>query len=102
MKRPEYLFCASVVLLAVSFEGCARRVVEAPAIASAELKAFAPLPEVASGKEPITGEKFALGRMLYYEARLSKSQKVSCNSCHGLSTYGVDNQPTSEGHKGQR
>jgi cytochrome c peroxidase len=40
--------------------------------------------------------------MLYFEPRLSKSQKISCNSCHDLATYGVDNEPTSDGHKGQK
>ena len=40
--------------------------------------------------------------MLYYEPRLSKSQEISCNSCHLLDKYGVDAQPTSDGHKGQR
>jgi len=39
--------------------------------------------------------------MLYYETRLSKNQKISCNSCHLLDQYGVDNQPTSDGHMGQ-
>lgn len=44
----------------------------------------------------------ALGRMLYFETRLSKNHDVSCNSCHGLDTYGVDNKPLSEGHRGQK
>jgi cytochrome c peroxidase len=39
--------------------------------------------------------------MLYYEKRLSKSQTISCNSCHDLAAYGADGQPTSAGHKGQ-
>jgi cytochrome c peroxidase len=39
--------------------------------------------------------------MLYYEPRLSRSQDISCNSCHDLASYGVDNQPTSDGFKGQ-
>jgi cytochrome c peroxidase len=43
-----------------------------------------------------------LGRMLYYEPRLSKAQQISCNSCHMLDKYGVDDQPTSDGHKGQK
>lgn len=38
--------------------------------------------------------------MLYYDPRLSKSQSVSCNSCHPLSNYGVDGKPVSAGHKG--
>lgn len=72
-------------------------------IAPARLKIFKPLPETMdSQKNPITAAKVDLGRMLYYENRLSKSQKFSCNSCHLLDQYGVDNQPTSEGHKGKR
>ena len=68
-----------------------------------KLKMFAPLPDAfpTQGAAP-TEEKINLGRMLYYEPRLSKSQKISCNSCHGLSTYGVDGEPTSSGHRGQK
>lgn len=40
--------------------------------------------------------------MLYYRPRLSKSQKISCNTCRDLNSYGVDNEATSEGHKGQK
>lgn len=65
-------------------------------------KMFAALPaEYASPDNPLTDEKIALGRMLYFDARLSKNQDVSCNSCHALDSYGVDGQPTSPGHKGQ-
>ena len=65
--------------------------------------AFAPLPEVADSKEnPITAEKVALGKKLYLDTRLSKDETLSCNSCHNLKTFGVDNEPTSPGHKGQR
>jgi cytochrome c peroxidase len=71
-------------------------------INAVKLQLFEPLPEVMTSKSnAITGAKEALGRMLFYEPRLSKSQQISCNSCHGLGTYGVDNQPTSDGHKGQ-
>ena len=50
----------------------------------------------------MTDAKETLGRMLYYEPRLSKGQDISCNSCHMLDKYGVDLQPTSDGHKGKR
>jgi cytochrome c peroxidase len=71
------------------------------AIDAAQIRAYQPLPEVmASAVNPITAEKVVLGRMLYYEPRLSKSQEISCNSCHLLNQYGVDGQPTSDGHKG--
>ena len=70
---------------------------------SARLGVFKALPPVMdSAANPITEEKVVLGRMLYYDARLSKGQDVSCNSCHELSRYGVDNQPVSDGHKGQK
>jgi cytochrome c peroxidase len=67
-----------------------------------ELKIFQPLPtKFDSDKNPITEEKVTLGRVLYYETRLSKNHDLSCNSCHDLAGYGVDNKPTSPGHKGQ-
>jgi cytochrome c peroxidase len=50
---------------------------------------------------PSTAEKVELGRLLYFDKRLSKNHDVSCNSCHGLNTYGVDNQMTSMGHRHQ-
>lgn len=64
---------------------------------------FKPLPaKFDSERNPVTEEKVKLGRMLYYENRLSLNQDISCNSCHLLDKYGVDNEATSAGHKGQR
>jgi cytochrome c peroxidase len=64
---------------------------------------FQPLPMTAENPaNPLTPEKIALGKSLYNDARFSQSKKISCNSCHLLSSYGVDHQPTSNGHKGQR
>ncbi len=63
-------------------------------------KYFKPLPKVADSKHnPVTPEKVELGKMLYYDPRLSKSGMISCNTCHNLATYGVDNLPTSIGHR---
>ncbi|WP_299806185.1 cytochrome-c peroxidase [uncultured Shewanella sp.] len=47
-------------------------------------------------------EKVELGKMLFFEPRLSKSGFISCNSCHNLSTGGVDALPTSIGHNWQQ
>jgi cytochrome c peroxidase len=70
---------------------------------SARLGIFKALPPVMdSAANPITEEKVVLGRMLYYDPRLSRGQDVSCNSCHELNKYGVDNQPVSDGDKGQK
>ena len=43
-----------------------------------------------------------LGRMLFFDKRLSKKQDLSCNSCHDLEHYGVDGQITSVGAEGKR
>ncbi len=105
MKRctTVLIFGTAVVLISVA---CGKKP-EAPAVTAVEidplnLQMFQPLPELMrSDENPITDEKVALGRMLYYESRLSKSQEISCNSCHMLDRFGVDGQPTSDGHKGK-
>ena len=91
------IILAAVALLA----GCASKPSPAPA-ADAKLKMFAPLPATIPAKVSGPGEaQVGLGRMLFYDARLSKSQTISCNSCHDLAKYGVDGAPTSEGFQGQ-
>ena len=47
-------------------------------------------------------ELVALGQALFHEKRLSAGKDVSCNSCHTLTNFGVDGQPTSTGFKGQK
>jgi cytochrome c peroxidase len=65
--------------------------------------AFSPLPESApSTDNPLTPEKIALGKSLYFDTRLSKNRKMSCNTCHNVANFGVDNEPTSPGHLGER
>lgn len=51
---------------------------------------------------PATPDKVALGRMLYFEPRLSSSHAISCNTCHMIGMGGVDLQETSLGHRWQR
>ncbi len=64
---------------------------------------FHPLPQIAEDPDnPLSPEKIALGKRLYYDKRLSKNENISCNSCHNLETYGVDNEPTSEGDTGEK
>ena len=43
-------------------------------------------------------ELIELGKMLFYEPRLSKSGLISCNTCHNMATFGVDQLPVSIGH----
>jgi cytochrome c peroxidase len=61
---------------------------------------FKPIPDkapVIKGNEA-TQEKVLLGKMLYFEPRLSKSGLISCNTCHNVGMGGADFQPTSTGH----
>lgn len=71
--------------------------VEVPAQYKAMFKTVDKIPVAAADKD-----KVELGRMLYYDTRLSASQTISCNSCHVLDAYGVDHEPTSPGHEGAR
>lgn len=63
---------------------------------------FKPLPsEMEAGEYQVTNELTHLGRMLFYDPRLSISQQMSCNTCHLLNDYGVDGLSTSLGHDGK-
>lgn len=41
-----------------------------------------------------------LGKVLFYESRLSVNRLQSCNSCHDLTSFGMDAIPVSKGHDG--
>lgn len=49
---------------------------------------------------PYDKEKAILGKQLYMDTSLSKDGKVSCNTCHDLKKYGVDNEIFSIGADG--
>ena len=50
---------------------------------------------------PSSPAKIELGKMLYFDPRLSASHAISCNSCHNLGLGGADAEPTSLGHRWQ-
>jgi len=54
-------------------------------------------PPVIDGNAATT-EKIELGKMLFFDPRLSKSGFISCNSCHNVGMGGIDYQETSTGH----
>lgn len=61
---------------------------------------FKPIPDKAPAikDNDATPEKIELGKMLYFDPRLSKSGLISCNTCHNVGMGGVDYQQTSTGH----
>lgn len=53
-------------------------------------------------KVVVNYNEVALGRTLFTEVGLSGNGTQSCNSCHNLNNYGVDNEVTSLGSTGVR
>ena len=52
-------------------------------------------------QNPVTREKAALGKQLFFDPLLSGDRTVSCATCHNLAEGGDDNLPTAIGIKGQ-
>ena len=77
---------------------------EGPAIRAQAAALFEVVPAVAPelADNPLTDEKVELGKMLYFEPRLSSSWLISCNTCHNLSLGGIDLMETSIGHGWQK
>jgi cytochrome c peroxidase len=60
---------------------------------------FGPLPQVMfSEKNPITPEKVKLGKLLFYETRISVDGTVSCARCHPIGLYAADGLKKSIGN----
>jgi cytochrome c peroxidase len=66
--------------------------------------AFKPVPAAAPVLKgnPASPARVDLGRMLYFDPRLSASQLISCNTCHNVGLAGADLQETSVGHGWQK
>ena len=54
----------------------------------------------ASADNPTTDEKVELGKILFFDPRLSSTGTVSCNSCHNVMAGGDDNRSVSVGIDG--
>ena len=60
---------------------------------------FDVLPEVfPSDNNPLTPEKIKLGKMLFYEKRISIDGTTSCAKCHPITLYGTDGLEKSRGN----
>jgi cytochrome c peroxidase len=60
---------------------------------------FGSLPQViVSEKNPVTPEKVSLGKILFYETRISVDGTVSCARCHPVSLYAADGLKKSIGN----
>lgn len=97
MTRHHLCFWTTAVLALLS-PACTK---QSTSVDRAKLTTFAALPAAPASDTPAAAAKVALGRMLYFDARLSKGQDISCNSCHPLARYGADGNATSTGHAGK-
>lgn len=104
MKFPRALLVVSTAGLAgLTAVATSRAQVPQGAVDPQIVELFKPLPKsFVNDANPLSEAKVTLGRMLFYDARLSKNHDVSCNSCHDLAGFGVDGKPVSDGHRGQK
>jgi cytochrome c peroxidase len=62
-------------------------------------KTFGVLPaQMASAQNPVTPEKTVLGKLLFYEPRISADGAVSCAKCHPMGLYAADALPKAIGN----
>jgi len=99
--RPILLLAAAALVIAAGVAIAQQRSADDQLWEQATLY-FKPLPDAAPNpNNPVTVAKVELGKMLYFDPRLSKDGNISCNSCHNLATFGVDRLPTSPGDAGE-
>jgi cytochrome c peroxidase len=88
------LGCAFLVTLVVP----AAKLSAAPRTLPLGLDAYMPVPE----SNPLTKEKIALGRKLFFDRILSRDRSISCSTCHDPQLAFTDNKPVAEGIGGQK
>ena len=104
-------FCLAMIVMVSLGPGCQKsEEAAAPAAKPAEKAAkAAELPKVPLGLPPVpvpadnkmTPEKVELGKMLYFDKRMSKDNTVSCATCHDPKMAWTEHRATSKGIGGQ-
>ena len=86
------------IILVVGFN-CKSKDKETEELIQKANQIFKPLPDKMPGFENVTKDQIELGKLLYFDKRLSINDQQSCNSCHVLDNNGpgVDNKPVSDG-----
>ena len=90
------------VILAISL--LLAGVVQADELLAAARARFQPIPlkPPALPGNPATAAKVELGKMLYFDPRVSASRPGSCNACHNVGLGGADATETALGHSWQK
>ncbi len=96
-RRGAYLF-AVLILLLVS-RGMTLGAEGDNALVKRASQLLGPLPSsMPSAENPITPEKVKLGKILFYEPRISIDGTVSCSKCHPIALYAADGLRKPVGH----
>ncbi len=98
MKKQPLAFALVAVFVLAAGAVCADELQQR---ANSMFKAIPKYPPAIDGNE-ITAAKVALGKMLFFEPRLSASHLISCNTCHNVGMGGHDYLPVSIGHGWQK
>jgi cytochrome c peroxidase len=72
-----------------------------PVVNPRVLQRFEPLREDFRQGKPDSAALVNLGRVLYYDERLSRTATMSCNTCHPLDKYGTTGEATTAGIGGK-
>lgn len=96
IRKSALLFMVPILLLVSSVSGLAADDEDLIKRAS---QILGPLPaSMPSEENPITPEKVKLGKVLFYEPRISVDGTVSCSKCHPIALYAADGLKKSVGH----
>src|SRR5215471_10175753 len=94
MKLP---FCFAGIALLVLVAPAAAAEAETERLKQAQ-GLFQPLPrDMATPEAPTTPQRVDLGRLLFFDPRLTVDADVSCSSCHQPARHGTDGLPKSIG-----
>ncbi len=93
------LVAAPVLLLLLAGTGCEEPEETTPPAYDFELPAGFPVPFVPADN-PMTAEKVTLGKVLFFDQRLSGTGTMSCSSCHEVGRSFTDGKPTPTGSTG--
>ncbi|HAM50699.1 MAG TPA: cytochrome-c peroxidase [Nitrospiraceae bacterium] len=95
-EKKTWLLTLFVLLFAIAGTAFAA---DDDALIKRALQVLGPLPaSMPSEENPITPEKVRLGKILFYEPRISLDGTVSCSKCHPIALYAADGLRKSVGH----
>lgn len=104
MKKIYYVFAGLILVAGLCYfnseadKSKVLRDTEDAALHTQAIALFKPISSVDFGVS--NTDMVTLGKYLFFETKLSNKGNISCNSCHNLATYGVDNLATSPGDDG--